>query len=67
MPATEMELPLREAAARWGRSPVTLRERLRLGTLAGRKVGPVWVVTIAEMERAYGPEPKAHGEDSHDE
>jgi hypothetical protein len=42
---------LNEAAESLGLAPATLRRQLATGKLKGRKVGPVWTLTPAEVER----------------
>lgn len=44
-------MTLREAAQQLGITPDTLRQRIAAGSLRARKVGPVWTVTPAELER----------------
>lgn len=42
---------LAEAAQELGTSPDNLRGAIKRGSLKARKVGPLWVVTDAEIER----------------
>ena len=44
-------MTLNEAAQSLGVSPATLRWQVKNGRLAATKVGPVWTVTEAEVER----------------
>jgi excisionase family DNA binding protein len=44
-------LTLREAAARLGLTPDTLRQQIANGSLHARKVGPIWTVSEREVER----------------
>jgi len=44
-------LTLTQAAARLGLSPSTLRNQVRAGRLAARKVGRDWTVTEREVAR----------------
>jgi excisionase family DNA binding protein len=44
-------LTLRQAAAELGITPDTLRQQIKAGALRGRKVGPIWTITRAELER----------------
>jgi excisionase family DNA binding protein len=53
-------LTLAQAAARLGRSTETLRWQIRNGRLRARKLGPIWTVTEAEVER-YRAENLGHG------
>jgi hypothetical protein len=40
-----------EAAAELGLTEAAVRARLTKGQMSGRKLGPIWVVTRAEVER----------------
>ena len=44
-------MTLTEAAAVLGLSADTLRWQIRNGALRAKKVGPIWTVTPAEVER----------------
>ncbi len=44
-------MTLAEAAASLGLSPSTLAKQIRLGSLKGVKVGPIWTVSAREVER----------------
>lgn len=44
-------LTLQEAAGLLGLSVSTLRVQVRGGRLAGKKIGPLWFVAAAELER----------------
>ena len=44
-------LTLAEAAERLGVRPKTLAQQIRAGRLRGAKVGHIWTVTPAEVER----------------
>jgi excisionase family DNA binding protein len=44
-------LTLAEAAARLGLAHNTLRWQIRNGKIRAKKIGPLWVVTDAEVER----------------
>jgi excisionase family DNA binding protein len=44
-------LTLTEAAAVLGLEQSTLRRQIGRGSLKARKVGPIWVVTVAEVDR----------------
>lgn len=52
-------LTLSEAAASLGVAASSLRWQIRNGRLAARKVGPMWVVEQAEVER-YRRESRGH-------
>lgn len=44
-------MSLSEAAARLGVSAETLRWQIHNGKLRARKIGPIWTVTLKEVER----------------
>jgi excisionase family DNA binding protein len=58
-------LTLKEAAAELGVDPATLRQQIKAGALRGKRFGPVWTITRAELERyrrehlgRFGPKPR---------
>jgi excisionase family DNA binding protein len=55
--ADAQPLTLREAAARLGLSPKTLRTQASIGHLKARKLGRDWIVDAAEVDR-YAREQK---------
>lgn len=44
-------IPLSEAAEMLGLKMASLRSQIRFGALKADKLGPIWVVTRAEVER----------------
>jgi len=44
-------LTLAEAAVRLSVSPDTLRQQVKNGRLAATKIGPLWMVALAEVDR----------------
>ena len=46
-----LELTLNQAAAVLGLEQSTLRRQIARGSLRARKVGPLWVVTVDELDR----------------